>query len=62
MEHFLNEFEVAELLHMSVSTLRTYRSTKRGPRYHKIGGTAVRYRSSDIDEYIDRCLVHTAGR
>ena len=40
---FLNEFEVAEILGVSVATVRRWRLLGRGPKFLKVAGTLVRY-------------------
>lgn len=46
-----NEHEAAELLGLSVKTLRRWRWAGCGPIYHKLG-TAVRYSHVDLSEYV----------
>ncbi len=48
--------EVAEMTGLSLDTLAQWRSQKRGIPYLKIG-RAVRYDSSDIQMYLERCRV-----
>ena len=43
----LNEFAVAEILDVSVATIRRWRLLQRGPRFVKIGA-AVRYKREDV--------------
>lgn len=52
----LDEHEAAAHLSISVSTLRRWRSERRGqgPPWHKLGG-AVRYCITDLDAYIESC-------
>jgi predicted DNA-binding transcriptional regulator AlpA len=40
---FLNEFQVAEILNVSVATVRRWRLLGRGPKFLKVAGTLVRY-------------------
>ena len=47
----LNEFEIADMLRVSVSTVRRWRLLKKGPRYLK-AGASVRYRSEDIQAWL----------
>lgn len=54
----LTEGEVAELLHMKVTTLRAWRRRGKGPKFVKFGA-AVRYLSSDVAAYVEAC--RTAG-
>ena len=49
---YLNENDVAEMLKISVWTLRSNRAKKKGLPYVKHGRT-VRYRLSDIQEYME---------
>jgi len=46
-ERLINEYEAAELLAVSVSTLRNWRCMGAGPRYYKLG-RAVRYDPADL--------------
>jgi len=47
----LNEFDLAKMLRVSVSTVRRWRVLKKGPRYLK-AGASVRYRSEDIQAWL----------
>jgi len=46
-----NEFFVADLLGVSVATLRRWRLAGDGPAFRKFGG-AVRYGDRDIDAFV----------
>jgi len=46
-EALINEYEAAQLLGLSVSTLRNWRFAGVGPKYYKVG-RAVRYDRSDL--------------
>ena len=48
----LNEHEVAEILNMSVATVRRWRLLNQGPRFLKIGAS-VRYQSEDLSRFLD---------
>ncbi|MBM3758587.1 MAG: helix-turn-helix domain-containing protein [Acidobacteria bacterium] len=50
--HLLNEHEVAEMLGVSVATIRRWRLLKQGPRYLKVGALC-RYRVEDIAEWLE---------
>lgn len=55
MEKMLNEKEVAQLLGIAVATVRQWRYLGRGPKSIKLGlagRAAVRYRESDITDWI----------
>jgi predicted DNA-binding transcriptional regulator AlpA len=43
----MNEFGVAEMLNLSVASLRRWRLLNKGPRFLKIGAS-VRYREADV--------------
>lgn len=47
----LKEDEVAEILRLSPATLRLWRSTGKGPRFVKIGGS-IRYANEALQEYL----------
>lgn len=47
------ESDVAEILNVSVRTLQQWRVSGFGPRFIKVG-RAVRYRLSDVQDWIDR--------
>ena len=51
MERLMNEQQVAEVLGRPPRTLRQWRYLGVGPRYLKVGA-AVRYRPSDIEEWL----------
>lgn len=50
----LNEYDIAVLLELSVSTIRRWRRTQKGPKYLKLGST-VRYRESDLTRWLESC-------
>ena len=52
-ETYLDEKKVAELTGFSVFTLRNFRHLRKGPPYLQIG-RSIRYRLSDITEYMER--------
>jgi predicted DNA-binding transcriptional regulator AlpA len=47
----LNEAEVAEMLHVSIATLRRWRVLSRGPKFVKFGA-AVRYEFSSVTAWV----------
>jgi len=51
LETLLAEKELAERLHVSLGTLRTWRSDGRGPRFHRIG-QMIRYAPSDVKRWL----------
>jgi hypothetical protein len=53
IETFLDEKQLAQKLHVSVGTLRLWRTERKGPRYHKIG-QLVRYSPTDIRDWLIR--------
>ena len=55
----LTTSEVGEFLRISAATLKCWRRRKvrRGPRFIKVHARAVRYRSADIEAFLDGCAV-----
>jgi len=51
-KQLINEFELAEQLGFSVGTVRRWRLFARGPRFIKVGGTAVRYARADVEAWL----------
>lgn len=60
MEKLLTEREAADLLGQSPRTLQQWRWRHIGPDYVK-NGRSVRYRSSDIQKFIDQNAVDISG-
>lgn len=56
---FLDTRQAAEYLHHSKSCLEWWRLENRGPKYIKFGGK-VRYRQSDLDEWVAARVVTTS--
>jgi excisionase family DNA binding protein len=54
----LTEREVAELLGLSVATLRAWRHRRKGPRSLRLG-RSVRYLPSDVNEFVRASAVDT---
>lgn len=48
----LNEREVAQMLSVSVATVRRWRLLRQGPRFLKVSAS-VRYRPEDVDGWLD---------
>lgn len=48
---YMDEEEAGNYLGISPITLRTWRVSKKGPKYHKLG-RLVRYAKSDLDEWM----------
>jgi len=59
-EHLLNEHEAAQFLGLSVFTLRAWRSKRRGPAFVKLG-RSVRYRSDDLEAFLNEAAVEPIG-
>jgi excisionase family DNA binding protein len=51
-EPLLTEEQAAEYLQLSQRALQSWRTRGNGPRYVKISGRAVRYRRTDLDQWI----------
>jgi predicted DNA-binding transcriptional regulator AlpA len=56
MSSLLTEREAAEQLSLSLATLRRRRCEGRPPKWIKIGAS-VRYRSEDLEAFIQSCTV-----
>ena len=56
----LTEREVAELLGLSVATLRAWRHRGRGPRFLRLG-RSVRYLPSDVSDFVRASAVDTTS-
>lgn len=52
----MNTIEAARYVRLGKPTLERFRLTGEGPRFAKLGG-AVRYRRTDLDEWIASRLV-----
>jgi len=52
LNKLLTDVELAELLNVTRSTVRSWRIKGKGPRYYKLGG-AVRYAEKDIQEWME---------
>ena len=55
VERILNQKEVAKLLGVSTRTLERHRVAGTGPRYTLLG-KLVRYRQSDVADYVEHHL------
>jgi predicted site-specific integrase-resolvase len=53
MDILLTPEKTAELLGVSTNTLACWRSTKRYPLAYLLVGSRVRYRTSDIERFLD---------
>ena len=52
MDHWLNEKDAANVLGFSVYWMQQKRCTGGGPPFVKVNGFAIRYRESDIQEWM----------
>jgi len=57
----LSEEEAAPILGFTVSTLRKRRWERKPPAFLKVG-RKIRYRLSDLQEYLDACTVAPRGK
>jgi hypothetical protein len=60
----LSEQEAAAWLGLAVKTLQNWRWQGRGPGFIKLGPrrAPIRYRLSDLREYVDQCAVRPGGQ
>lgn len=56
----LNTQEAAKYVRLGKPTLERFRISGGGPRYCELGG-AVRYRKSDLDEWLEARLVRSTS-
>ena len=61
LEALLTEYQVAELLKVSVATIRRRRLLRQPPDYLKIGAS-VRYRVEAIHRLLEMSECHTASQ
>ena len=52
--------DVARITHLSVETLAQWRSQRKGIPFIKISRNCVRYRQSDLDDWLEERIVRTA--
>ncbi len=52
----LNTDQAAVELGLSKTTLEHWRMVRKGPRFAKIGPRCIRYRRTDLDEWIESCV------
>lgn len=52
MIHLLNEYQVAEMLGVSVATVRRWRLLRQGPRFLKLGALC-KYRIEDVASWLE---------
>jgi predicted DNA-binding transcriptional regulator AlpA len=57
----LNEHAVAEVLGVSVATVRRWRLLRQGPKFIRVGAASVRYRPEDLAVYIEACPAFAGG-
>jgi hypothetical protein len=60
-QHMLNEVQVSQYLNRTVASLRSDRILHRGLPYYKIGAQ-VRYKFSDVEEFLRQCRVEPRAR
>jgi excisionase family DNA binding protein len=58
-KRLLSPKQAAEFLGVPEGTLAQWRSQRRGPRYIKLEGRLVRYRASDLDNYLSLHAIET---
>lgn len=58
MEDYLTDKEVAAALKLETDTLKRWRWAGKGPKFYKVGGTAVRYKVSDLEAFVQNGESH----
>lgn len=61
MPKLLTESEVASLTQLSMRTLQAWRTSGRGPKFHKLGGS-VRYDEAEIAAWITAATCSSTSR
>lgn len=56
-QSLLTEQQAAQFLNWSVKTLQARRHYCKPPRWVKVGGRSVRYRLSDLEEFVTSSVV-----
>ncbi len=56
----MNTTEAAEYVRLGKPTLERFRISGDGPAYVKLGG-AVRYRRSDLDDWLESCVTRSTS-
>lgn len=51
-DFLVREQSAAEFLDVSVRTLQAWRQNGDGPPFHKVGARAVRYRFSELEDWV----------
>jgi len=54
INRLLNEHDVAEMLDVSVATVRRWRLLRQGPRFLKLG-SLCKYKPEDVSAWLDSC-------
>ena len=54
---FLSESDAADYLGISKKTLQRWRFDHKGPAYAKLNNKLIRYRLTDLDEWMDQQLI-----
>jgi predicted DNA-binding transcriptional regulator AlpA len=62
METLLTQREAASVLRLSERTLERLRVTGLGPHFFRCGGRAIRYRQSDLENWIGRRIVASTSQ
>ncbi len=57
----VNEYVAAERLGLQPSTLRAWRMRGKGPAFLRMQGRSIRYRITDIDDFLEKSVVSMGG-
>jgi predicted DNA-binding transcriptional regulator AlpA len=58
----LNEHDVARITGLSVASVRRWRLLRQGPKYIKVQGTSVRYKTEDIAAWLESMPTRGGGQ
>ena len=56
MNELLKAHEAAKYLRVSASCLAQWRMLRKGPPVCRISGRVLRYRKSDLDQWVESCV------
>lgn len=61
-ESLLTTQQVAEIIGISPDTIARYRRQGNGPKYLRLGNNLIRYRRSDVEEWLDKAYKNSITR
>lgn len=59
-KQLLTEKDVWAIYGLKLSTLRNWRTLRKGPRFLKLNAKKVMYRQTDVEDFLDGCVQATS--